>query len=52
MKKKIIPFSQKVECDRCGYFYSEEDMDWIRTDNGEKWFVCRNCEEDIKEAYK
>lgn len=49
-KKKIVQFEDKVECERCEYFYPEEEMDWIRMDEGDKWFVCRNCEEEIKET--
>lgn len=44
-KKKITPFEDKKECERCKFRYAEEDLDIY---NG-KW-VCRNCEEEIKEC--
>jgi formylmethanofuran dehydrogenase subunit E len=44
-KKKITQFKDKKECERCHYFYNEEDMDFYN-----ERMVCRNCEEEMKEC--
>ncbi|MHA1868687.1 MAG: hypothetical protein ACTSXD_11640 [Candidatus Heimdallarchaeaceae archaeon] len=42
----------KRECEICKEVFDIEELDFIRLDGGESWLVCRNCEEEIKEAGK
>jgi len=43
---------EKYECEICKGKFGIYELDWIRLDGGERWLVCGNCEEEIKEGCK
>lgn len=48
--KKQTRFSEKKECERCHFKYPEDDLDLVTIDGNRSWWLCRNCEYEVKEG--